>query len=232
MGGFMGPELRGIGDASTRLKHPKKSLDPKILSQLNTNQNLAYIYEAVRFPGAQPEETVMFDYKLTHTDARALTIYLKSLSKHQAGTQHLPPKPVYTVPITEKGKKTFALYCTACHGKNGMGGVRNPNYKDDYIPKLNTLSEQMFLHKKEDQDTVISLLIEFGDLLEADPPPDIPGFFKAIAKYMAIKNIMSNGRLAEKKTPKGPEPLNMPAWGKTIPEEGLTSVIAYLISIY
>jgi len=231
-GGFLGPELRGIGDASARIKYPKKSFAPEILSQLNGNQNLAYIYEAVRFPKAQPEETVMFDFKLSHKDARALTIYLKSLLAHQTGTQRLPPKPVCPLSITEKGKKIFKLYCTACHGKNGMGGVRNPNYINDYIPNLNTLSEQMFITKKEIQDVVISILNESGDLLQAGPQSNIPSFFKVIAKYMSVKNIIINGRIVDKKDPEGPAPLNMPAWGKTIPEEELASVIAYLISTY
>ncbi len=232
MGGLLGPELRGIGDASARIKYPKKSFDPKILSQLNVNQNLAYIYEAVRFPGAQPEDTVMFDFKLSHEDAKVLTVYLKSLAAHQTGTKRLPPGPSYPLPITAKGNKTFGLYCTACHGKNGRGGVRNPNYKNDFIPKLNTLSEQMFLYKKKKQDAVISILDEYGDLLEAGPQSDIPGFFKAVAKYMSVKNIIINGRIVEEKNPEGPAPLNMPAWGKTIPEEEIQSVIAYLISIY
>jgi len=232
MGGSLGPELRGIGDASARIKYPKKSFDPKILSQLNTNQNLAYIYEAVRLPKAQPDETVMFDFKLSHEDARTLTVYLKSLLAHQIGTQRLPPRPVYPLSMIEQGNKTFQLYCTACHGKNGRGGVKNPNSLNDYIPKLNTLSEQMFLYKKENREAVISILIESGDLWQAGSQADIPGFFKVIAKYMSVENVIINGRMVEKKNPEGPASLNMPAWGKTITDKEISSVIAYLISIY
>ncbi|RLB89031.1 MAG: hypothetical protein DRH26_12390 [Deltaproteobacteria bacterium] len=231
-GGFTGSELRGIGNASHHVKHPDESLDPKILSQLNYNQNLAYIYAAVRFPGAQPEDTMMFDFQLSHEDTRALTVYLKSLSMHQTGIQYLPQKPVYSLPITEKGEKNFQLYCTACHGKNGKGGVRNPNYKNDYIPRLNTLAEQMFLHKKMKQDAVILILDEVGDLLEAGPQPDISGFFKVVAKYMPVKNIIENGRIVERKDKKGPSPLNMPAWRKSLSQKDISSVIAYLIDTY
>ena len=231
-GGFMGPELVGIGDVSAHIKYPEKSFDPAILSQLNGNPNLAYIYEAVRFPGAQPEDTVMFDFKLSHEDTRALTVYLKSLSMHQTGTYRLPLKPVCPLQIIEKGKKTFQLYCTACHGNNGRGGVRNPNYINDYIPRLNTLSEQMFLRKKKKQESVISILDEFDDLLEAGPQSDISGFFKVVAKYMAVKNIIENGRVAEKKDGHGPMPLNMPTWGRSLSKQDVASVIAYLISVY
>ena len=231
-GGFLGPELRGIGDASTRIKHTQKPFGPKILLQLNANQNLAYIYEAVRFPAAQPQETVMFDFKFSHEDAITLTVYLKSLTAHQTGTQYLLPKPVYSLPITEKGKKTFELYCTACHGKNGRGGVRNPNYVNDYIPSLNTLSEQMFLYNQENREAVISIIDEFGDLLNAGPQPQIRGYYKVVAKYMPVKNIILNGRIVERKNPQGPAPLNMPAWEKMITEKELSAVIAYLISVY
>ena len=145
-GGFMGPELVGIGDASTHVKFPKKSLDIQIRTQLNHNQNLAYIYEAVRFPGAQPEVSMMFDFKLSHENAVELTVYLKSLVVQQSGTRKLPPGPVCSLPIAERGNQIFTLYCTACHGKGGRGGGRNPNYKNDYFPRLNTLSERMFLY--------------------------------------------------------------------------------------
>jgi len=231
-GGFIGPELVGIGDASSQVKYPKNSFPPETLSQLNHNRNLAYIYEAVRFPGAQPEVTVMFDFKLSHEDAKTLTVYLKSLAIDQTGTRRLPPGALYPLPTTAKGNKTFGLFCTACHGKNGVGGVKNPNYKNDFIPKLNTLSEQMFLYKKKKRGAVISILDEYDDLLDAGPQPDITGFFKVVAKYMAVKNIIINGRIVEKKNPQGPAPLNMPAWGNTISEEMIQSVIAYLISIY
>jgi len=230
-GGFLGPELRGIGEASARIKHPQKIFDPDILSQFNDNQNLTYIYEAIRFPKAQPEETVMFDFKLSHEDAMALAVYLKSLSAHQTGTQLLPPKPAKPLSITEKGGNTFQLYCSACHGKNGMGGVKNPNYINEFIPNLNTLSDQMFLYKNETREAVISILIESGDLLQAGSQSGIPGFFKVTSKYMSIKNIILNGRIVEKKNPAGPAALNMPAWGRTIPEEQLSAVIAFLISI-
>jgi len=231
-GGFLGPELRGIGDASARIKHAKKSLDPEILAQLNKNQNLAYIYEAVRFPKIQPDETTMFDFKFSHQDARVLTVYLKSLLAPQVGTERLFSRPVNSISITEKGEKTFQLYCTACHGKNGRGGVRNPNYINDFIPRLSTLSEQMFIHKKEKQDAVISLLKEYGDLLQAGSQPGMPGFFKVIAKYISVKNTILMGRVVEKKDQKGAEPMHMPAWGETISKEELSSLIAYLISLY
>ncbi len=231
-GGIVGSELRGIGDASIHVKYPKTQVESAILAELNQNMNLAYIYEAVRFPKGQSEKTLMFDFKMSHDETMVLTVYVKSLSSFPPGTQRLPMKLVTPLSILQTGKTIFELYCTACHGKNGNGGVKNPNYKDVYIPRLNTLSEQMFLHKKEHQDAVILLLDEFGDLLEAGSQPDIRGFFKVVAKYMPVKNTIENGRKAEKKDVKGPEPLDMPVWNKSLSREEISSVIAYLISIY
>ena len=113
-----------------------------------------------------------------------------------------------------------------------MGGVKNPNFIDDTIPNLNRLSEQMFVFQKEKQDAVISILIEFDDLLQAGSQPYIPGFFKVIAKYMSVKNIIIKGRIVEKKEQGGAEPIHMPAWGETISKGELSSLIAYLISLY
>ncbi len=232
LGGFAGSELAGIGDASVHIKHPQKLFEESIMTQLNGNRNLAYIYEAVRFPGAQSEETVMFDFKLSHTDTMAFSVYLKSLIERQTIARRLGQKPCSPMPIIEKGAKTFQLYCTACHGINAKGGRKNLNYKNDYIPRLNTLAEQMFLHRNNQREAVIAILEKSGDLLDAGPQPDIPGFFKVVAKYMPVKNIILNGRTAEKKEMTGSSPLNMPAWGKTLSEKEISSVIAYLISVY
>jgi len=231
-GGMAGSELRGIGDAKVHTKLPITAFEPALLTQLNHNQNLVFIYGAVRFPKAQAAETMMFDFQISHEDTMALTVYLKSLTKYPLGTQRLPNSPEFRLPITENGEKLFQLYCNACHGIKGKGGVKNPNYINDYIPKLNTISEQMFLHKKENQDAVISILDNVGDLLEAGLQPDIPGFFKVVAKYMPVKNTIENGRKVEKKDKEGPAPLNMPTWDKSLTKEEISSVIAYLISVY
>jgi len=140
-GGFVGPELVGIGDASTHIKYPLKSFEPETLALLKGNQNLAYIYESTRYPAAQPEETMMFDFKLSHAAAMELTVYLKSLAAFQQGIQRLPPQPAYPLSIIKRGSKVFERFCTACHGKYARGGMKNPNYKNDYIPKLYQLSQ-------------------------------------------------------------------------------------------
>ena len=110
--------------------------------------------------------------------------------------------------------------------------MKNPNYVNDFIPRLNTLAEQMFLHRKNQQEAIIAILDEHEDLLAAGPQPDFPGFFKVVAKYMPVKNIILSGRVVERKDPQGVAPLNMPAWRETLSDTDVSSVIAYLVSEY
>ena len=231
-GGYLAAELRGLGDASVHQKYPTNSLDPKLLPKFNYNRNLAYIYESVRFPKAQPEDSVMFDFKFSHDDALALTVYLKSLSTHQPGIEKLPQEPEKPLTLLARGKKTFQLFCSACHGENGKGGVKNRNYQKDVMPTLNLIAEKMFLYEKEDADAVIEAINEFGDLNLTDPEPDIPGFNRVLAQFTAVRDIILNGNSAAKKDPEGPAPFNMPSWRKSIPRKDVTSTIAFMISLY
>lgn len=231
-GGFEGPELGFIGDASPTIKYPENSSNPDISPLAKNNKNVTYIYESVRYPGIKPEDSRMFDFKFSHDQTLVLAVYLKSLTKKVPGTQLLLPKPVSPLTNTQRGEKSFHLYCTACHGKSGRGGVKNPNYKNDFIPRLNTLAKQMYLHKQNHRDMVVAMLDEYIDLMDGAEQPDIPGFYKVIAKYMPVKNIIQNGRVAEKKDENAPSPLNMPVWGKTLSSKEISDIMAYLISVY
>ncbi|MFC1896307.1 cupredoxin domain-containing protein, partial [Thermodesulfobacteriota bacterium] len=42
------------------------------------------------------------------------------------------------------------MACVACHGWEGRGGVRNPNYAKKTIPPHNTTAEKLFLRTQED----------------------------------------------------------------------------------
>lgn len=231
-GGYLAPEYRGLGDASFQLKHPTDSLRTELLARFHNNRNLAYIYESVRYPTAQPANSVMIDYGFSHEDAIAITVYLKSLTAPEPGVTRLPEAKKPTLSLLERGEKTFQLYCRACHGSKGEGGVKNPNYANDEIPALDLIAERMFLYEKEDAEVLIRALEEFGDLTLADPQPDIPRFPLVLAQYHAIKEVIVNGNPAAKLHPEGPSPFNMPSWRKSIRVEEINAVIAYLISTY
>ncbi|MFQ5706944.1 MAG: c-type cytochrome [bacterium] len=231
-GGYLAPEYRGLGDASFNLKHPTDSLRTELLAQFNNNRNLAYIYESVRYPTAQPPNSVMLDYGFSHDDAISIAVYLKSLTLPEPGVTRLPKAKELPLTLLEKGQKTFQLYCRACHGENGQGGVKNPNYNKDEIPELDLIAERMFLFEKEDAETILQAMEQFGDLNLADPPPDVPRFPVVLAQYNAIKDVIRNGNPAAKRDPEGPPPFNMPSWKKSISDEEINAVIAYLISTY
>ncbi|MFQ5652271.1 MAG: c-type cytochrome [bacterium] len=231
-GGYLAPEFRGLGDASFQLKHPTDSLRTELLKMFKRNRNVAYIYESVRFPAAQPANSVMIDYGFSHQDGLDIAVYLKSLTAPLPGVQRFPPPVQEALPLLAQGKKTYQLYCRACHGEDGAGGVQNPNYINDEIPQLDLIAERMFLFEKEDADTIIHAIERFGDLNQADPQPEVPRYGVVLAQYNAIRDVITNGNPAAKLAPEGPSPFNMPSWQRSMPMAEINAVIAYLISIY
>ena len=231
-GGYLAPELRGIGDAAPVLKHPTEERRAELLARFHGDRNLAYIYESVRFPLAQPADSVMLDYGFSDEEALALTVYLKSLTRAEPGVPTIPGPVREPLPLLERGRTTYELYCRACHGPQGAGGVENPNYVNDTMPELNLVAERMFLFEREDAEILIEAVRESGNLNEADPAPDLPRFPVCLAQYNAIRDVILNGNPAGKADPEGPSPFNMPSWKKSIPEHEVDAVIAYLVSIY
>ena len=229
-GGYLGPELRGIGDAFTRLKHPVDEHRDELLPRFDGNRNLAYIYEAVRFPSAQPTNSVMLDFGFSDDDALALSVYLKSLTEPLPGMTSVPAPWKRPQELVARGRETFLLYCRACHGQAGSGGVTNPNYVGGTIPALDGLAEQFLLYDKPSVERFIAMLEQFGDLNRADPPPDLPRYPAVLARYNAIRDQILNGAWAGKRDPKGPAPFNMPSWRKSLTDDELSAVIAYLVS--
>ncbi|MCP4376840.1 MAG: c-type cytochrome, partial [bacterium] len=75
-GGHLGPDLTELARASTHMKMPRPEARQKLVEKFNGDVNLAYIYESITQPKAQPVESKMFDYELNEAQAMALTIYL------------------------------------------------------------------------------------------------------------------------------------------------------------
>ncbi len=118
VGGFLGPDLSTIGDASFHLKSPHGENRKDLLGQFNHNINLAYLFEAVKTPSLKPGESVMPDNKFTDEEAEALAIYLKSFQTrkvpdtHQDFDKHIPQPTAEAI---------YREFCAACHGKHGEG---------------------------------------------------------------------------------------------------------------
>ena len=118
VGGFLGPELTTIGDASFHLKSPHGENRKDLLGQFNHNMNLAYLFESVKTPSLKPGESVMPDNHFTDDEAFALAVYLKSFQTRkvpdslQDFAKHIP-QPT--------GRDLYMEFCAACHGKHGEG---------------------------------------------------------------------------------------------------------------
>ncbi len=149
-GGTTGPELTDIGNASFHMKAPIESSRDELLEKYHHNVNLAYLYESVIAPAAQPSETLMPDYGLSEEDATALVIYLKSLTKKRrvmdvgqyevvqvaassaASTTAVEGNQGAIQKMTEEtfsaGYTIFSTQCVACH-TIGEGDRIGPDLK-------------------------------------------------------------------------------------------------------
>lgn len=84
--------------------------------------------------------TVMPGFRLTEQERRALTRFLLSLS--EPGVIGYLKLPSARTP-QERGRSVFTKFgCAGCHGKQGEGGVPNPNSQTDgQIPGLKFVAE-------------------------------------------------------------------------------------------
>jgi hypothetical protein len=127
----------------------------------------------------------------------------------------------------------LSMTCNACHGWEGRGGVKNPNYAKKTIPAHNSTAEKLFLRDKEDADTFTALLVKHADLDQLEEPPDIAMFNVVSARYKALKDIVKKGSRPEKLDPVGPEPpLWMPAWKYKLTEREIDALVIYFIDLY
>jgi mono/diheme cytochrome c family protein len=145
-----------------------------------------------------------------------------------------PPKRSVHFPATVKRGEYLYLHagCALCHGLEGRGNVRNPNYvKEEKSPALNKLAEKMFLYEREDVETVLDVL-ESGKSLDQVEDLDVPRAAAVIAQYENVRKVILGGNHGGKKDPDGSPPFDMPAWKDKLSEARINDIIAYLLSLY
>ena len=143
-------------------------------------------------------------FGLTEEDARALTVYMLSLTEERLPVNYVipappaPAAPVYASSV-EHGKAVFEKYgCAGCHGPGGLGGRKNWNaVLGEEVPSLVYVKA----YYEQDRD--------------------------------ALKTLIRHGRQpAPRLDMQRPNPpLYMPAWKDRIPEEDLDPLIDYLLSL-
>lgn len=232
-GGQLGPDLTNIADASPHAKRPIGSGGEIEAHQMHGNINLAYIFESIKTPRAQPDTSPMLDFEFSDEEALALTVYLKGLSKREIPASYLARRRESHSTEILQGRALFAKYCSSCHNRGGKGGVENLNYAKKTVPALNTLAEKMFLEYEEDAEYLADLLRDGVDIENMSPPLDVEGRARVLAQYRAIKDVIKNGSTAGKADPEGPPPLlHMPSWSRGLKDDNIDSIFAYLLTIY
>lgn len=149
IGGVKGPALSDIGRASFHAKMPVHENRARLLEKFDHNVNLAYLYEAITQPDAQPADTLMKKIDMTEDEVTALMVYLKSLSTERRAmdvgvsktqTEGVGASPVILMKETSpssalvtggssKGYLVFSKACVTCHTV-GQGDRVGPDLKD------------------------------------------------------------------------------------------------------
>lgn len=133
-------------------------------------------------------------------------------------------------PSVVRGRKLYLVAgCALCHGVDGVGQVKSPNYVKETMPALNVLAERMFLLAPEDAEAVIRGL-DAGPL-DANAL-DVPRAGAVAAQYASIREVIMVGNPGGKKDEAGPAPLEMPRWDHRLTASEVNDVIAYLLSVY
>ena len=134
----------------------------------------------------------------------------------------------------EIGKLYYKAYgCIQCHGPDGEGGVKNPNYAKETVPPLDTLAEKMLLTYEEDADLLVDLLEENAKLEEDPRYQEIERYRAVLAQYHSIGDVIRNGNPAGRADPEGPLPAIafMPAYEGILPDQDIRPIIAYLLTL-
>ncbi len=127
----------------------------------------------------------------------------------------------------------LSMACNPCHGWEGRGGVKNPNYAKETIPAHDTTAQKIFLRTEEDAKTFMELLMKHENLDELDETPDIPMFNVVLARYNALKELIKKEPLRQKLDPAGQDPpLWMPAWQYKLTERETDAIILFFIDLY
>jgi mono/diheme cytochrome c family protein len=133
--------------------------------------------------------------------------------------------------VVERGKWLFRQQgCFLCHGPDARGGVPNPNYIKDTIPRL-SLAEWMKL-EPEDIAPLVEQLKRGVRLETLESAPPVPQFNLVLAQYQSVQELIRNGNVAGRKDPKGRQPpLSMPRWSRRLTDPDVDALVAYLLSL-
>ncbi len=121
--------------------------------------------------------------------------------------------------------------CVTCHGEDGRGGVPNPNSMNAVVPELATLARRTFLFTPPDVAAFRELLASGTPLDGLQSAPEVPLFARVKTQYLALRQLVREGRRSAKLQPVGPRPpLDMPAWESRLTDDEIDEILAYLLN--
>jgi mono/diheme cytochrome c family protein len=120
-GGSLGPDITYVGNKTAH------DFDfRQIAHQIEERTVESWMFAHFKSPAAVVPTTVMPDMQLSDDAAHDLAAYMISLKRKSAPAAYTPlPRPVDPTPV--RGETLYAMYCSACHGRDGIGAVaRDP----------------------------------------------------------------------------------------------------------
>ncbi|OGO35581.1 MAG: hypothetical protein A2147_01015 [Chloroflexi bacterium RBG_16_57_8] len=131
-GGTIGPELTAVGERRNarwlieHFKNPRKVVPGSRMPRLKLTDD---------------EIKVLTAFMLSRVDQRIPDEYLTVRRPAVATGEEERPG----IPSVGAGNRAFSNYgCAMCHGRNGEGGVLNPNAQDKEVPALTYVAEGLF----------------------------------------------------------------------------------------
>ena len=113
-GGSLGPDITYVGDKTVH------DFDFKNVHDDRTVEN--WMFAHFKSPAAVVPDTTMPDMELSDEEAHDLAAYMISLKRKSAPAAYTPlPRAVDATPAN--GDTLYLLYCSSCHGADGVGAV-------------------------------------------------------------------------------------------------------------
>ncbi len=142
-GGSLGPDITHVGE-KTRHDLDFHHLPP---GYERTVEDWMFVH--FRDPAAVVPNTLVPDMGLTTGEAHALAAYMVSLKRKNAPASYTPlPQQVDPTPV--RGETLYRMYCSSCHGKDGVGAI----VRDAEMAKLIDRPRQLLTPSLRNVDTL------------------------------------------------------------------------------
>ncbi|MFV1965443.1 MAG: cytochrome c [Pirellulaceae bacterium] len=154
-------------------------------------------------------------------------------SSGEEGEDEESQRPFGNPAIIHRGQRLYRKAgCAMCHGREGKGGVTNPNYQKDTFPSLEPMAARLGLEFPEDVEVVGNMLAA-GQSLDDPSRIDVPDGAGIIsARYQTVSNVILNGNPAMPKDESGTPPIEMPSYKDTLTKAEMNQLLASVLALY